>query len=75
MQDSFVDKVKNYIFPAKKVLDKAAAQGGNVSTGMNTTSPGADPLYLQKIVNERMKEKMTKKNPLEEALKKKSTKK
>jgi hypothetical protein len=69
MQDTLLDKIKNYVFPAKKVLDKAAAQGDTSKQETVTTPSDADPLYLQKIVNERMKEKMTTPNPLENVLK------
>jgi hypothetical protein len=69
MEDTILDKIKNYLFPAQKVLDKAAQQGDVTNKTTETTPPGSDPLYLKKIIEERMKEKMTTPNPLENVLK------
>lgn len=59
-KESLYEKAKNFIFPAKKVLDKAGQQGGS-----STPAPSTDTSYLQRIVKERMAEK---KNPLVEGV-------
>lgn len=54
-----IDKIKNYFFPAQKILDKAA--------GVNTTpEPSTDTTYLQNIIKQRMAEKN---NPLSNMMK------
>ena len=63
-EESVIDKIKNYVFPAKKVLDKAGGKAEPVAT------PSTDTSYLQNIVNQRMKEKVTTKNPLADEIKK-----
>lgn len=67
--ESVIDKIKNYVFPAKKVLDKAAGKTAPV------TPPSTDTSYIQNIVNQRMKEKVTTKNPLADEIKKSGIKK
>lgn len=58
--ENTLGKIKNYFFPAQKVLDKAA--------GVNTTpEPSTDTTYLQNIIKQRMAEKN---NPLVNVIKK-----
>jgi hypothetical protein len=62
--ENTIDKITNFIFPAKKALDKAAKPA-------TPAAPSTDTSYIQGIVNQRMKEKMDPpKNPLVNAIKK-----
>lgn len=67
-EETIIDKIKNYVFPAKKVLE-------NVAKPTTPAAPSTDTSYIQKIVNQRMKEKLTPKNPLVDALNKPGAKK
>jgi len=70
--ENIIDKAKNYLFPAKKVLDKAGTMGGDMK---KTPAPSTDTSYIHGIVNQRMKEKMAApKNPLADAIKKSTPK-
>ncbi|CAB4142822.1 hypothetical protein UFOVP434_41 [uncultured Caudovirales phage] len=64
--ESTYEKIKSYIFPAKKVLDSA----GKMGTPAQQPAQSTDTSYIQGIVKQRMEEKMKPKNPLADMMSK-----